>query len=423
MGSVIIVPSDNQINVSVPNVVTGPRGPEGPTGPVGPTGPIGATGTQGATGVGSTGATGVPGTDGVDGATGATGVQGPVGATGAGATGATGAAGTPGTDGTDGIDGAQGATGPVGSTGSTGPATYAEVEAPTPVPAAEGQLWFNTETGGLYVAVLDSGSELTFVQVTYFDSGATGATGPAGSAADAIPETLIDAKGDVIVGTAADTAARLAVGADGQVLTADSGEAGGVKWAAAAGGSSPVYPKAVAWKNPPIGAIWDRPPSQFVFWVPMPIERAQSFVGIGLIVQIAAAGTVADVALVDDNDGYPGTVQRSSTGLSLTTSTEKLVTGLFSSITLGIGLVWMAVRVTDPSATCMVACVANTAQQWGLLPYTHINSALPPYPNAGAHTSYGGGYKSSTTLASIPATAPSGMTVQRSSPLPGLKVA
>lgn len=373
MGSVIIVPSDNQINVSVPNVVTGPRGPEGPTGPVGPTGPIGATGTQGATGVGSTGATGVPGTDGVDGATGATGVQGPVGATGAGATGATGVAGTPGTDGTDGIDGAtgatgvqgpvgatgvgstgatgtagatgatgavgatgagatgpqgipggwsakyswstngsvsdpgsgtikcnsggntlsasttsalgdvaallavlddstnpvkghlilwqpsnsswcvfavsgitnhstwyeisapivdivgsftsgaevwiaftragnlgsqgatgpvgstgvtgatgvvgsqgatgvQGSTGPVGATGSTGPATYAEVEAPTPVPVAEGQLWFNTETGGLYVAVLDSGSELTFVQVTYFDSGATGATGPAGAA-------------------------------------------------------------------------------------------------------------------------------------------------------------------------------------------------------------------------------------------------
>ena len=56
------------------------------------------------------------------------------------------------------------------------------------------------------------------------------------SAADAIPETLIDAKGDLIVGTAADTAARLGVGSDGQVLTADSAEAGGVKWAAAAGG-------------------------------------------------------------------------------------------------------------------------------------------------------------------------------------------
>ena len=56
----------------------------------------------------------------------------------------------------------------------------------------------------------------------------------------AIPASLIDAKGDVIVGTAADTAARLAVGSDGQVLTADSGEAGGVKWAAAAGGVTSV---------------------------------------------------------------------------------------------------------------------------------------------------------------------------------------
>ena len=55
------------------------------------------------------------------------------------------------------------------------------------------------------------------------------------AAADAIPETLIDAKGDLVVGTAADTAARLGVGADGQVLTADSTQASGVKWAAPAG--------------------------------------------------------------------------------------------------------------------------------------------------------------------------------------------
>jgi len=61
-----------------------------------------------------------------------------------------------------------------------------------------------------------------------------------------IPETLIAAKGDLIVGTANDTAGILTVGTNDYVLTADSGEATGLKWAAAAAGG------AVA-----TDAIWD----------------------------------------------------------------------------------------------------------------------------------------------------------------------
>ena len=51
-----------------------------------------------------------------------------------------------------------------------------------------------------------------------------------------ILKSLLDAKGDLIAASANDTPARLAVGTNGFVLTADSAETTGLKWAAAAAG-------------------------------------------------------------------------------------------------------------------------------------------------------------------------------------------
>jgi hypothetical protein len=56
------------------------------------------------------------------------------------------------------------------------------------------------------------------------------------TAASAINPTIVDAKGDIIAATAADTVARLAVGANDTVLTADSTAATGLKWATPAAG-------------------------------------------------------------------------------------------------------------------------------------------------------------------------------------------
>jgi hypothetical protein len=59
----------------------------------------------------------------------------------------------------------------------------------------------------------------------------------------AVAKSLVDAKGDLIVGTADDTVGRLASSAtNGQVLTVDTSTGTGLKWAsAAAGGYSTVY--------------------------------------------------------------------------------------------------------------------------------------------------------------------------------------
>lgn len=49
---------------------------------------------------------------------------------------------------------------------------------------------------------------------------------------NSLSKTIVDAKGDILVATAADTVARLAVGATNNfVLTVDSATASGLKWA------------------------------------------------------------------------------------------------------------------------------------------------------------------------------------------------
>ena len=69
-----------------------------------------------------------------------------------------------------------------------------------------------------------SGTDLDFSWVAQDDS-------------NAIQNAIVDAKGDLIGATANDTPARLAVGTNGQVLTADSTAATGLKWATASAGA------------------------------------------------------------------------------------------------------------------------------------------------------------------------------------------
>jgi hypothetical protein len=78
------------------------------------------------------------------------------------------------------------------------------------------------------LAALTAGDILEIITFTAFEL------------ADAIARAVIDAKGDLIVGTSADTPGRLAVGTDGHYLQADSSTATGLKWSAVSGYSAPT---------------------------------------------------------------------------------------------------------------------------------------------------------------------------------------
>jgi hypothetical protein len=56
----------------------------------------------------------------------------------------------------------------------------------------------------------------------------------------AIPTTVVDAKGDLIAGTASDAVARIAVGTNGQVLKANSATATGLEWSTDSSYSAPT---------------------------------------------------------------------------------------------------------------------------------------------------------------------------------------
>jgi hypothetical protein len=99
---------------------------------------------------------------------------------------------------------------------------------------AEGQFAYTKDVNGLWyydgAAWVASGATGDIEGVT----AGTGISGGGTSGTVTITNsmaTAIDAKGDLIGGTGADAFDRLAVGADGTTLVADSAEATGLKWA------------------------------------------------------------------------------------------------------------------------------------------------------------------------------------------------
>lgn len=109
----------------------------------------------------------------------------------------------------------------------------------TSSPAGEANIALDlTEvTPNLEVKEIDGTPDVTGVKIirvtngTLTDDGSGQVTITISGTGSVATDTIWDAKGDLAVATGADAASRLAVGSNGQVLTADSTQSTGTKWA------------------------------------------------------------------------------------------------------------------------------------------------------------------------------------------------
>jgi hypothetical protein len=95
--------------------------------------------------------------------------------------------------------------------------------------SASGSSYTDEQVRDVIGTALVAGSNVT---LTVNDPGDTITIAAATSGSSGIPASTVDAKGDLIVGTADDTVARRSVGTNGQALLADSAQTTGVAWGA-----------------------------------------------------------------------------------------------------------------------------------------------------------------------------------------------
>jgi hypothetical protein len=197
-----------------------------------------------------------------------------------------------------------------------------------------------------------------------------------------VAPTLADAKGDLLAASAPDALARLPVGTNGQVLTADSAQALGVRWATPAAGFTAQNPYQVI--NPPGGPaasaqawLGSSPTDN---WAYLAYNAHYSGPGTwafddttkAALVWVANGGSPLSVYTAPASANPPGWVQR----LGLTSAGVLTAYGglsLPASVALNLaGTAWV---LSDTGGNLQYS--ANAAHMWS------INGANPIYMTSG----------------------------------------
>ena len=211
-----------------------------------------------------------------------------------------------------------------------------------------------------------------------------------------VSASIVDTKGDLIAATANDTVARLPVGANGQVLTADSTQATGLKWAAPSGGNPITYGNTTvtdAQLNLGAGSVVSVADRIGAAFLPVPY----AITSIGVSVSTAVSRATGDLVLYTRSDGTFtrhtnfGSIGLSTTGLKTLTGSWTLPAGEFwigvlgTSAATGAALNGMPVPsnvpipIRDPGNGGAVAVVGFTAGAGAVPPAAFTTSSYGPY--------------------------------------------
>jgi len=232
---------------------------------------------------------------------------------------------------------------------------------------------------------------------------------PSASDVGGIPATIIDAAGDLIVGTAADTAARLAVGTSGQVLTSNGTTAA---WAApslpsiaasistAAFGANEylIGPNHAATGASVAHGLTALGREVFVpFWCP-----AGTYDAIGVLTTVAAASTWR-LGVDDCTASYgPGAVLLDAGTVDMNAAAGwQVITGL-SFVVSTAQWMWVHAKAVAYTAAPTVQCLdgIGSASSTPRIPGWPVRGALPARATVGALSILNAGSSGVLTAAS-----------------------
>jgi hypothetical protein len=197
--------------------------------------------------------------------------------------------------------------------------------------------------------------------------------------------TAIDAKGDLVPGTGADTFARLAVGANGTVLTADSAEATGMKWATAGGGGAMVQIADTTLGSAAADITFSSIPSTY---------NHLKLVISGACASTSFNGTTFNVQVNGDtSNNYAFATVSKYAGAGATMTLE----GQFSQTQFELGNIWVGQAVTNALASVEMTFFnyKGTTLRKGM---TFIGGGWSDAPGTGSGS---GAWKSTSAITSI----------------------